>query len=175
MDGRNKLPFFEGYVPINNPDRLALNDCPVFMANYTYAVSDDSVPHMTCSLADSSVSDSNVLRSEIVTAITLMKRQARSLRFPDHHTIPVLVVSFQHDRAARITQAHFDGNRIFIRQSRQLNLRGDEPTEDAYLLVRWMAGTPIGDTTCAASTPLKEVVRNQDTGVQQDNTVAITV
>lgn len=46
---------------------------------------------------------------------------------------------------------HFDGQRIFIRQSRLLDLDADEPTEDAYLLLRWMASRPQGDTKYAAS------------------------
>lgn len=50
----------------------------------------------------------------------------------------------------RITQAHFDTNinKLVIRQSRVLNLQGkdDEPPPDAYLLLRWMMNTPVGDT-----------------------------
>lgn len=45
---------------------------------------------------------------------------------------------------------HFDGQRIFIRQSRLLDLDAEEPTEDAYLLLRWMASRPQGDTKYAA-------------------------
>ncbi len=32
------------------------------------------------------------------------------------------------------------------RQSRRLNLYTDEPSEDAYHMVRWMANQPIGNT-----------------------------
>ena len=54
--------------------------------------------------------------------------------------------SFHHDQFARITQAHWDGAKLVIRQSRLLDLRGAEPTEDAYLLLRWMASKPVGET-----------------------------
>lgn len=33
-----------------------------------------------------------------------------------------------------------------IRHSRLLDLRGDEPTRDAYLLIKWMANKPVGET-----------------------------
>ncbi|KAI9660719.1 MAG: hypothetical protein M1821_010071, partial [Bathelium mastoideum] len=175
MNGRNQLPFFEGYIRQYNPEGLGPAECPVFKAETAFAVLDETVPHMTCDIADSIVAGTKVLRSEIVTAATLIKRQLRKPCWDDHHTIPVLVVSFQHDCAARITQAHFDGNRMFIRQSRQLNLAGDEPTDDAYLLMRWMAGSPIGNTTYASSDPVGEAARNQNARIQSDNTVAITV
>jgi hypothetical protein len=43
---------------------------------------------------------------------------------------------------------HFDAKarRLVLRQSRQLDLRGPEPTNDAYLLVRWMTSRPVGET-----------------------------
>lgn len=43
---------------------------------------------------------------------------------------------------------HFDSKarKLVLRQSRQLDLRGPEPTADAYLLVRWMANRPVGAT-----------------------------
>lgn len=70
----------------------------------------------------------------------------------------VLLLSFQHDTVARIVQVHFDGHRL-IRQSRLLDLDADEPTADAYLLLRWMASRPQGDTeyakpVCADDVPM---------------------
>lgn len=59
-----------------------------------------------------------------------------------------MLYTFQGDNYARITQAHFDYDmgKIVIRQSRQLDLRGPKPTEDAWLLMRWILNTPVGDT-----------------------------
>lgn len=56
--------------------------------------------------------------------------------------------TFQGDDYARITQAYWDPDmgKIVIRQSRQLDLRGPKPTEDGWLLMRWMLNTPVGDT-----------------------------
>jgi hypothetical protein len=53
-----------------------------------------------------------------------------------------LVFSFQHDRFGRITQFHFDGESLVMRQSRLLDFRSDEPTTDAYHMIRWMANRP---------------------------------
>ncbi|KKY36657.1 hypothetical protein UCDDA912_g03329 [Diaporthe ampelina] len=59
-----------------------------------------------------------------------------------------MLYTFQRDQYARITQAYYDPvmGKIVLRQSRQLDLRGPEPTEDAWLLMRWMLSTPVGDT-----------------------------
>lgn len=59
-----------------------------------------------------------------------------------------MLYTFQHHQYARITQAYYDPNmgKIILRQSRQLDLRGNKPTEDAWLLMRWMLNTPVGDT-----------------------------
>ncbi len=62
----------------------------------------------------------------------------------------MLVVTFQHETHARITQAHIDAktNKIVIRQSRQLVLGGAEgqPPPDAYIVLRWLLNSPIGQT-----------------------------
>lgn len=59
-----------------------------------------------------------------------------------------MLYTFQKDQYARITQAYYDPyvGKIILRQSRQLDLRGNKPTEDAWLLLRWMLNTPVGDT-----------------------------
>lgn len=45
-----------------------------------------------------------------------------------------------------INQFHSDGQALVLRQSRLLNFRSDEPTTDAYHMVRWMANWLVGDT-----------------------------
>lgn len=59
-----------------------------------------------------------------------------------------MLYTFHGDLYARITQAYFDPDmgKIVIRQSRRLDLRGPKPTDDAWLLLRWMLNTPVGDT-----------------------------
>lgn len=48
----------------------------------------------------------------------------------------------------RITQAYFDAklDKLVVRQSRILDLAGKRPTNDAYLLLRWMMNIPVGET-----------------------------
>lgn len=36
--------------------------------------------------------------------------------------------------------------RVVIRQSRAIDLRDEAAPEDAFILLRWMLNTPIGDT-----------------------------
>lgn len=59
-----------------------------------------------------------------------------------------MLYTIQGDLYARITQAYFDPDmgKIVLRQSRLLDLNGSTPTEDAWLLMRWMLNTPVGDT-----------------------------
>ncbi|KAH6622978.1 hypothetical protein F5144DRAFT_595236 [Chaetomium tenue] len=54
--------------------------------------------------------------------------------------------SDEHDKFGRVTQFHFDGRSLVLRQSRLLNFRSDEPTVDAYHMIRWMANRPMGET-----------------------------
>jgi hypothetical protein len=59
-----------------------------------------------------------------------------------------MVYTFQMDQYARITETYFDRDigKIVLRQSRQFDLRGPKPTEDAWLLLRWILTEPVGDT-----------------------------
>ena len=67
------------------------------------------------------------------------------------NTVPrpqALIYTIERDTHARITQAYFDGNtnKLVLRQSRQLDLQGPEPTDDAFILMRWMTNRPVGET-----------------------------
>ena len=113
----------------------------------------------------------DVLRSEVVAAIALLKLQFRLDHFYRHHTLPVsttpstttclpvfileefgliamqaIVFSFQHDNLGRVSQFHYHGKSLVLRQSHLLNFRSDEPTTDAYHMIRWMANRPMGET-----------------------------
>ncbi|KAK7702281.1 hypothetical protein SLS64_009859 [Diaporthe eres] len=94
-----------------------------------------SKPHLGAVVCDSSRSTLDTLASEVEAAITVLKFRFRRGDFTNFHTIPVIVYSFHHDESARITQAYWDGNGLVIRHSRLLDLRGDQPTSDA-----WKAG-----------------------------------
>lgn len=117
-----------------------------FFSKFVFRVRGGNKPHTAMMVRDSASGESGILASEIMTAISVLRYRLRHGEFVDHHTIPALVYSFHHDQFARITQAHWDGAKLVIRQSRLLDLRGAEPTEDAYLLVRWMASKPVGET-----------------------------
>jgi hypothetical protein len=71
----------------------------------------------------------------------------------------------ERDQWARITQVHFDGKarKLVLRQSRQLDLRGPTPPPDAFLLLRWMANRPAGETEYVdeKEPPKEEVARDE--------------
>ncbi|KAM7197527.1 hypothetical protein V8F33_005493 [Rhypophila sp. PSN 637] len=110
-----------------------------------------------------------LLRSELHSALHMLVHMFDHGMEDYHHTIPVLIYSFHQDKTARVTQFHFNGEHLLFRQSRLLDLAADEPTEDAYLLLRWMASLPEGETTFTA---LNELVESQtidtDDGGEKD-------
>ncbi|EAQ88688.1 predicted protein [Chaetomium globosum CBS 148.51] len=70
---------------------------------------------------------------------------------------------------ARITQIHYDGQHLGIRQSRLLSFKGPEPTPDAYLMIRWMTAMPIGDTEYKSPRGSEDVAEaNEATGRAED-------
>ncbi|AEO63432.1 uncharacterized protein THITE_2115001 [Thermothielavioides terrestris NRRL 8126] len=134
---------------------------------------DGDKPHMMITVLEPAVApEGNLLWSEFNAIIALLESRIRMGQFTDHHTKPVrpcpsstpkpagyltnpshtqvLIIAFQRDTHARITQAHIDAetNNVVIRQSRQLELVGapGEPPADAYLLLRWMLNSPVGAT-----------------------------
>lgn len=68
----------------------------------------------------------------------------------------VLLFTFQHDDAVRVTQVHFNGERLFFRTSRQIVL-SDEPDMEMFLLMRWIGSRPRGDTLYSAPTCTPEM------------------
>ncbi|KAM3486788.1 hypothetical protein MY8738_000282 [Beauveria namnaoensis] len=106
--------------------------------------------HAACLMLDSGGKDADglLLRSEVDAAICMSQFQLRDGRFTEHHTKPILVITILREQVARLTQAHFDGkkNRLILRQSRLLDLSGKDAGDDAWLLLRWMASTPVGQT-----------------------------
>ncbi|KAL2016393.1 hypothetical protein VTK56DRAFT_3815 [Thermocarpiscus australiensis] len=111
-------------------------------------------PHIAGSVADGAeAGEGDVLRSEVETAVALLRHQFSRGDFKEHRILPAIVFSFQHDRRGRISQFHFDGYSpvLHLRQSRLLDFFSDEPTTtDAYHMLRWMANRPIGDTQFGA-------------------------
>lgn len=119
---------------------------------------------MQCTIVDTDVEEDEILRSTILAAAQLVKHQVRTSKYDSHQIIPVcsltapfcayntnlrwqtLLFSFQHSHAARVIQAHYDGERMFIRRSRRLDMDSDEPTNDAALMLRWVNGRAIGET-----------------------------
>jgi hypothetical protein len=142
----------------------------LYLVNMAFLIRDTSTsiekPHIGGTVVDvAQAGEGDVLRSEVAAAVGLLRHQVRRGDFSKHHTLPVsidlylsmplipsdrgvqvIVFSFQHDRFGRVTQFHFDGRSLVMRQSRLLDFRADEPTTDAYHMMRWMANQPMGET-----------------------------
>ncbi|KAK7426110.1 hypothetical protein QQZ08_007420 [Neonectria magnoliae] len=88
-----------------------------------------------------------LLRSELLTAVSLLKAQIRWPRmYIDHHVCPVLVVSFHARFSARVLQAYFQNGKIVIRPSRLINLHTRTISPEVRLVIRWLNSRPVGDT-----------------------------
>jgi hypothetical protein len=134
----------------------------------------ETKPHVACLVIDSNEAPGDqVLRSEVDYAIELIRFRLRKGCHTNHLTkpaccppishflspsfvwfrltVPGLIYTLERDQFSRITQAYFDrkANTLVLRQSRPLNLRGPAPTDDAFLLLRWIANRPVGDTEYA--------------------------
>ncbi|AEO59869.1 hypothetical protein MYCTH_2119965 [Thermothelomyces thermophilus ATCC 42464] len=110
---------------------------------------DKTKPHVACVMADSNVAPGDqVLYSEVHSAVRLVRFRLEQGQHTGHHTKPGMLYTLHRDLFARITQVHFDGksSKLVLRRSRRLDLRGPEPPKDAYLLVRWVANRPVGQT-----------------------------
>ncbi|AEO71618.1 uncharacterized protein THITE_2124243 [Thermothielavioides terrestris NRRL 8126] len=141
----NNLPgHFADFVRVGTPPRRY-----VYYAIGAFVIQDPSteLPHIGGAVIDSTeAGEGEVLRSEVAAAVGLLRHQFRRGDFCQNHTLPAIVFSFQHDRFGRVTQFHFDGRSLILRQSRLLDFRSDEPTTDAYHMIRWLANRPIGET-----------------------------
>lgn len=114
-----------------------------------FAVAAADKPHAVCFMLDSSIPSEDIAaRSEVEAAVKMMEFQHQRACFTNHHTKPILVCTQFDNQVARLTQAHFDTKVgiVIIRQSRLLEMRGPETPPDAWLLLRWMASSPVGPT-----------------------------
>jgi hypothetical protein len=154
------LPYYQtrDFNPLSGTYREYLPEAAFFPV-------DETKPHVACFTNDSSDAPGDaVLRSEVHYAIELVKFRLEGGRHTNHHTKPGMIYTLERDQFARITQVYFDGktNKLVLRQSRQLDLRGPEPTDDAYLLVRWMANRPVGETEYVDETEPKDETMSTD-------------
>lgn len=119
-----------------------------YLSDFVFFAVDMNKPHIGSLVFDSNEAPGDrVLRSEVDHAMTMIKHRLEKGRHTNHHTKPVIMYTLERDAHARITQAHFDSKigKIVLRQSRQLDHRGPEPTRDAFILLRWMANRPVGE------------------------------
>ncbi|KAH6615736.1 hypothetical protein B0J18DRAFT_438072 [Chaetomium sp. MPI-SDFR-AT-0129] len=117
-------------------------------------------PHVGCVTSDTSTAPptEGVLFSVIEYTLELIKYRLWMGRHTGSHTKPIMLVTLQGHEFAILTIAYFDGNtnKLVLRQSRQLDLRGGKPTPDAFLLGRWIASRCVGETR------YKDVVEYED-------------
>ncbi|KAF4637318.1 hypothetical protein G7Y89_g767 [Cudoniella acicularis] len=105
---------------------------------------DDSRPRMVC-ISHHGVSDvKRLLRSELLIVMGMIIDRM-GLPFSQNHLVfPILMVSLIGTQG-RIIQAHFDGNKLYVKHSRLHEFREyDKETVDLFL--RWLMNEPIGDT-----------------------------
>ncbi|KAL1863887.1 hypothetical protein Daus18300_008036 [Diaporthe australafricana] len=152
-----------------------------YYSDIAFFPKDETKPHLACIICDTTISpDKSVLRSEVHGAVALIKHQLGNECSSNHHIKPVMLYTFQKDKYARITQVHYDhkASKIILRQSRQLEIGGPEPTKDVWLLMRWMLSTPVGDTlikpedgglTVDTKEPAVSTLKSEEDGLSDDS------
>ncbi|KAM3476419.1 hypothetical protein MY8738_006945 [Beauveria namnaoensis] len=126
------------------------------------------LPHAVCLVVDSGTpEDDMILLSEAEQAAALVEFQLKDSGYINHHTKPVLVATIMRNQTARLTQAYFDSkqNMLVLRQSRTLNLSGRLPSPDAWLLLRWIASQPIGETRYPENAAKEELLSDDPTNL----------
>ncbi|KAM3491146.1 hypothetical protein MY3957_005552 [Beauveria namnaoensis] len=126
------------------------------------------LPHAVCLVVDSGTpEDDMILLSEAEQAAALVEFQLKDSGYINHHTKPVLVATIMRNQTARLTQAYFDSkqNMLVLRQSRTLDLSGRLPSPDAWLLLRWIASQPIGETRYPENAAKEELLSDDPTNL----------
>ncbi|KAF3073641.1 hypothetical protein CFAM422_004075 [Trichoderma lentiforme] len=125
------------------------------------------VPHIIIITYDTIIPDDRILRSELLLVASILRRNLALFPWLEHHTFPVLVLSF-HETGARILQMHAENGYFIVRASRQLVF----PTEDGsipadgLIMLTWMLAEPMGETSFSnisvnASSEEKKVCRHE--------------
>ncbi|KAH6628178.1 hypothetical protein F5144DRAFT_594256 [Chaetomium tenue] len=127
------------------------NSVEMYLTGYYMVPTAADTPHLGITMLNPTVApEGKALESELKAAVACLWAQTRFKQFTNHHTKPILIITFQLETHARITQAHMDPqtNTIILRQSRQLELGGAPgvPPPDALLLIRWLLNSPVGVT-----------------------------
>ncbi|KAJ3493924.1 hypothetical protein NLG97_g4421 [Lecanicillium saksenae] len=139
-----ELPRYEFGSDTNHPPQYEYRGTWAYFAE---AAADQ--PHAVCTVLDSaSPTEQLAVRSEVLAAVKMSEFQHQLACFTQHYIKPILVCTYFRNQTTRITQAHFDTkiDRLVLRQSRILDLRGAEAPPDAWLMLRWMASAPVGPT-----------------------------
>ncbi|KAL5341023.1 hypothetical protein BJX70DRAFT_396082 [Aspergillus crustosus] len=110
-------------------------------------IRDDARPHLSCVLENASPPQDDLLRSEVLTILGLMRESLSRHSLQDHKVIPVSAISCMNGLEARVIQAHFMKGELVIYKSRLLEFSElRSRAANVPLFLTYLAAEPVGDT-----------------------------
>ncbi|KAJ5579542.1 uncharacterized protein N7459_005527 [Penicillium hispanicum] len=102
-------------------------------------------PHLKALMRTPVIADDRLLRSEILTLVTLTASRLRKKKLCPHIIPPVFLISIVGQRHARVLESHYDGKTLIVRKTQFLDFT-KENVELTQLLAQYWCGPPKGQT-----------------------------
>ncbi|KAL4883181.1 hypothetical protein BJY04DRAFT_216481 [Aspergillus karnatakaensis] len=110
-------------------------------------IRDDAHPHLTCILENASPPHDDLLRSEVLTILGLMRESLSRYSLQKHRIVPITAISCMNGREARLLQAFFLQEELVIYKSGLLNFSIEKSMSvNVPLFMLYLASEPVGDT-----------------------------
>ncbi|PYH90036.1 hypothetical protein BO71DRAFT_444188 [Aspergillus ellipticus CBS 707.79] len=125
-------------------------DYPEYGTTKAIQAKEGQCPHMKAMVYNNlDGKDGQLLRGELLIALRLINAQMRRVRFFEHMTVPVLLISFMFSfmgpQHAWIIEAYYNGSSIVMRPTQLSDLRKKDETL-IKTFGQWYLGEPTGDT-----------------------------
>ncbi|KAL3489024.1 hypothetical protein BJX62DRAFT_239493 [Aspergillus germanicus] len=145
LSGTIKSPFMSPQVLAAGPDESPLAPWALDIHTAWYR-RDKQAPHVIATLVHQLAPDAqNLTRFELLIIIGIMR--TRLELFEDHEIAPVMVISCFHGTRARVVQAHYDNDQLFIHKSDLTPLNSPEARQrNIPILLAYLSSQPTGDT-----------------------------
>ncbi|KAI3019908.1 hypothetical protein CBS147482_2243 [Aspergillus niger] len=131
--------------PGNNP--LASPPLRFEDAWYPHRPLGQELPHINLVVTLEGVCDDNILRSELLVLLGVMRTRLGRVELKDHSVAPVLLTSCTDNLKARILIAYFNGKKLIVLKSALHDFSTPEARERNFpLFLLYMCSQAVGDT-----------------------------
>ncbi|GLA61844.1 hypothetical protein ABZX51_002244 [Aspergillus tubingensis] len=115
------------------------------------------LPHINLIVTHEGVCDNNILRSELLVLVGVMRTRLGRVELQDHVVAPVLLTSCTNNLKARILIAYFDGKELVVLKTRLHDFYTPGARETNFrLFLLYMCSQAVGDTKALLRPMVKE-------------------